>query len=313
MDGLELYSDALTLKNLKKMKNFHTLEFYLVTTDHLTEKIWFRDDQDFRVGMNYIAIISLSSGINVLAFILMSNHVHLVLQCTREQARWFIDELKRRYSEYLSRRYGTDDFLRRNGADIQPVILEDESFERAFAYTIMNPVAANICLNAFEYPWSSAGAYFRPTVREGMKARDMSIRARRKLLHSRSEIPDGVIVGGNGFILPESFIPVKFVESVFRTPKRLNYFMMNSSKAKKRMLSQESGIPSFKDQVIIASVPDLCRSLFHKTVISELDELELTDLIKQVRRRFSADINQIARVLGVKYSDVARMLEAFQN
>lgn len=55
------------------------IEFYLVTTDHLTESIWFRDDQDFKTGMNYVAIIALVSGIKVLAFILMSNHVHLVL------------------------------------------------------------------------------------------------------------------------------------------------------------------------------------------------------------------------------------------
>ena len=71
--------------------NENHLEFQLVTTDHLSESIWFRDEQDFKVGMNYIAIISLATGINVLAFILMSNHVHLVLQCSKEEADAFIN------------------------------------------------------------------------------------------------------------------------------------------------------------------------------------------------------------------------------
>ena len=298
-----------TLANLRSQGA--PIEFYLVTTDHLTESIWFRDDQDFKTGMNYVAIIALVSGIKVLAFILMSNHVHLVLQSTEAEAEWFAYELKRRYSEYLNRRYGTDDFLRLNKVDIQKVSLEDESLERAFAYTLMNSVAANICLTASNYPWSSIGAYFKVTPSKGVRFGDMSLSSRRRILHSRSIIPDDTVIGEGGFILPESFIPVEFVESIFRTPKRLNYFLMNSSKAKRRLEVSGKGLPSFKDQVILAAVPDICMSVFRKKYTSELDPEETVELIRQVRRRFSADISQIARVLGIPYSQVARMLESF--
>lgn len=293
------------------MNQENKLEFYLVTSDHLTESIWFRNDQDFKVGMNYIAIISLTTGIKVLAFILMSNHVHLVLQCTREEAEWFFNELKRRYSEYLSRRYGTRDFLRLNDCVIQPVFIEDESLERAIAYTIMNSVAANICLTASDYPWSSASAYFKMTSSNGMRIGDMSERARRRVLHSRSLIPEDTVVGDCGYILPESFIPVKFVESIFRIPKRLNWFMFNSSKAKKRMAASENGIPSFRDQVILAALPDMCNSKFRKSSISELGAEEMSDLVKEVRRRFNSDAHQIARVIGLPYPEVSKMLESF--
>lgn len=287
------------------------LEFFLVTTDHLSEGIWFRDEQDFKVGMNYIAIISLLSGIKVLAFILMSNHVHLVLQCTEEEAGWFINELKRRYSEYLNKRSGTDDFLRLNKIVIQRLSLEDESLERAIAYTLVNCVAANICLTASDYPWSSIKAYFQVTAPKGVRFGDMSKSSRKRILHSKSIIPEDTIVGEEGYILPESFIPVKFVESIFRSPKRLNYFLLNSSKSKRRRDASEGGQPSFKDQVILAAVPDMCVSIFRKKDTEELDSEELVELIKQVRRRFSADIPQIARVLEIPYSKVARMLESF--
>lgn len=299
-----------TIWRIGVASSLEALEFQLVTTDHLSEGIWFRDDQDFKVGMNYIAIIAISSGIIVLGFILMSNHVHLVLQCSREQAEWFINELKRRYSEYLHHRYGTDDFLRHVAVDIQEVAIEDESLERALAYIIMNCVAANICLTPNDYPWSSAGSYFKITAPKSVRVGKLSISARRRILHSRAVLPDDVLIGEDGYILPLSYIPVKFVESIFRTPKRLNYFLMNSSKAKKRLAS-EDGLPSFTDQVVLAAIPDLCRSLFRKPSAAVLSEEEMTELVKQVRRRFSSDVHQISRLLGIEYSKVTRMLEEF--
>jgi len=44
---------------------------YLVTTDHLEEGLWFRDDEDFITGMNYVAIQAARGRVTVLAFILM--------------------------------------------------------------------------------------------------------------------------------------------------------------------------------------------------------------------------------------------------
>ena len=302
---IEIYLNAPENGGSKKLR------FYFITTDHLSKRIWFKDDQDFKVGMNYIAIISLVSGIKVLAFILMSNHVHFVLQSTYEEAEWFINEYKRRYSEYLHFRYGTDDFLRRNKYKIQEVFIEDESLERVIAYIIMNCVAANICLTATEYPWSSAGAYFRATPPKGKAIGTLSRNARRRILHTNSILPGDALLGEYGYILPESYMPIKFVEAIFRTPKRLNYFMLNSSKAKKRIDSMNSRVPSFKDQVIEAAIPDICRSLFRKNGAADLAFKEMKELVQEVRRRFSADVNQIARVVGVEYSDVVNMLEDF--
>ena len=288
------------------------VRFYLVTTDHLTDKIWFRDDVDFKVAMNYVAIVSFVTGVKVLAFILMSNHVHFVLQCSEKDAHAFIEEFKRRYGMHLNKRYGVKDFLRHNKVDVQELSLEDESLERGIAYVLMNSVAANICLNAADYPWGSANIYFKTSIPNGRKLESMSERARIKMLHSREYLPGWMLLGGEGFILPDSYVPVKFVESVFRTPKRMNYFLMNSSKAKRRMADQEKSLlPSFKDQVIAAAIPDICKCLFRKYSTGELEPSEMAILVAEIKWRFSADPNQIARVLGIGYSDVVRFLKGF--
>lgn len=46
-------------------------KYYLVTTDHLAEGLWFRDERDFIAGMNFVAIQAYKSNVTVLAFILV--------------------------------------------------------------------------------------------------------------------------------------------------------------------------------------------------------------------------------------------------
>ncbi|MBR5661135.1 MAG: transposase [Bacteroidales bacterium] len=300
-------TNSLAINNLNKGQ----LEFRLVTTDHLSENIWFRDEQDFKVGMNYIAIISLVTGINVLAFILMSNHVHLVLQCSKAAAERFINEYKRRYSQYINKRYGKVEFLRKNSFKNDEVRIDNESLERAIVYTLMNSVAANICINASDYPWGSAGVYFQINKPKGKRLGDLSRKAQKRLLHSKAELPENLIVGEDGYILPESFVSVGFVESVFRTPKRMKYFLDNSSKAKKRLESAELGLATFNDQIVFAAIKDMCRTMFRKRDVHELSAEELSVMIRDIRRRFSADVNQIARLVEIPYSEVVRMLEEF--
>ena len=73
------------------------MKIILISSEHLETALWFRDEEDFVVGMNYVAVLSVVTGINILAFILMSNHVHFVLECTLEEAKLFFDRLKRLY------------------------------------------------------------------------------------------------------------------------------------------------------------------------------------------------------------------------
>lgn len=80
--------------------------YYLITTDHLTDRLWFRDDEDFRVAMNYVAIAAFLSGVLVLAFILMSNHVHFVASGSQEKVLLFINKFKQLYAAHYRRKYG---------------------------------------------------------------------------------------------------------------------------------------------------------------------------------------------------------------
>ncbi len=287
------------------------MEFVLISTDHLCEQLWFKDDEDFKAGMNFAAIIAFTTRIKILSFSLMSNHIHFIVQATWEEAEVFINHFKQLYAYYYQRKYGVKKFLRRNGVDLQRLDMTGESIERGIAYTQMNPVAANICLSASGYRWGTGDCFFREKPVKGRRLGNLSFRKQANILHSRIRLNQDWILSDDGYILPESYIPIQFVERVFRTPSRMNYFLNNSSKAKARMNQQESALPSFRDQTIMAAIPELCRSLFRIENRHQLDEQRQAELIRQIRYRFSADIHQIARVFGKSYSEITRLLDSF--
>jgi hypothetical protein len=145
---------------------------------------------------------------------------------------------------------------------------------------------------------------------KAVKLGTLSVNEARRLLRSKQVLPSDWLVGEDGYILPESYVPVELVESIFRTPKRMNYYLQNSSKAKRRQEFQGNDQPSFRDQVLYGALPDLCRSLFGKNNASELNGEQRQELVRQLRRRFSADIHQIVRVTSYTMKDVASYLDA---
>ena len=284
------------------------MDYWLVTTDHLTDRIWFRDDDDFKMGMNLAAILAIVFQVDILSFILMSNHVHFVLRCPRKKAKQFMKEFMRRYSQYMSKKHGTKELLRKVYVDIKPLTGKDESLEWAIAYVQMNSVAAGICLNASGYPWGTGDMFFKVSRTKGRKLGEFSKRARRRLLHSKEELPPDLLIGEEGYILPESYVDRDFVEGLFRTPIRMDFFLRNSSKAKRRIESDEKSSPAFRDQIVLSAIPDLCISLFRKSSVRELTEDEQAELLKQLRFRFSANVNQLCRVVGLSYETVTNLL-----
>ena len=284
------------------------MEFWFVTTDHLTKKIWFRDEEDFKMGMNLVAVLAVALDVDVLSFILMSNHVHFVLCCSEAKAHQFIKEFKKRHSQYMNKKYGVKELLRRVHVQVDPVSGADESLEWVIAYTNMNSVAAGICLAPTGYPWGTGDTFFKAKPAKGRRIGTYSDRARVALLHSTQPMPPHLLVGDDGYILPDSYVDVEKVQNLYHTPKRMNYFLVNSSKAKRRLDAKDNA-PNFRDQVILPAIGDLCQSLFQKSSLEALSQDELAELLKQLRYRFSSHANQLARVTGIPYQKVVDLLD----
>ena len=208
----------------------------------------------------------------------------------------------------------------------------------------MNSVAANICAHPSEYPWGTGRTFFQvqstwsgvkpaatprgtsqvvllgpgdlpqgsgdlPLGPGDRRLSELSTRERYHLLHSKADLPGDWVICADGYILPASYVKVDWVESLFRTPRRMNYFLVNSQKAKLRHEAGADNMPAFRDQAILAALPDLCRSLFRKSSPDELNEDQLVELMRQIRFRFSSNVNQIARIVGLTYERAAKLLD----
>ena len=284
-------------------------DYWLITTEHLKDRLWFKDEEDFKAGMNYVAVMAATmQDIEILAFILMSNHVHFVAGGFLKDIDEFTDHFKLLDSKYFTNRYSKKELLRNNKVDFQELAWGDESVERAIAYVQMNSVAANLCLQPGGYPWGTGNCFFNKTSLKGLPIGSFAMRQQRRILHSKTVLPPNYILDQRGFISPESYVNIKLVEHIFRSPNRMSFFLQNSSKVKK---FSGMAAPTFSDQIVFSAMLNLCTSVFHKSSLKELEHKQLAELLNQLRYRFSADSKQLSRVTGIEQETVLMLLDSF--
>lgn len=286
------------------------MDFWLVTTEHLKNGLLFKDEEDYKCGMNCVAVSSVATDVNILAFILMSNHTHFVLECSETDVNEFITRFKKYYARFFCNKYKEKKLFSRNKAHIQQLNCEDETLERAIAYVQMNAVAANICLNFTQYQWGTGSIFFNNVAINGRRISDITYRKYKRILHTTQKLPDSFIIEDD-YIHPISFVDVKRVEEIFKTPRRMNFFLSKSSKALKNTSTLNNmSAPTFKDSVMHGAAKDICTSMFHKNCFDDLDSIQLIEMLRQLKWRFSASADQIARVTGLEYGKVSKLLDS---
>ncbi len=87
------------------------------------------------------------------AHCLMPNHYHLVVQATREDLSSGMHRLNGGYAQGFNARYERSGHVFQNRFKSHPIESE-EHFERALAYVEENPVAAGLCNDATDWPWT---------------------------------------------------------------------------------------------------------------------------------------------------------------
>lgn len=106
----------------------------------------------------YLALLRERStwhGVAVHAYALMTNHVHLLMTPSTDDAlTWMMKSLAQMYAQYINRKY------RRTGSlwegRFRACLIDSESYLlTCYRYIEANPVRAHMVLDAGDYPWSS--------------------------------------------------------------------------------------------------------------------------------------------------------------
>ncbi len=112
-------------------------------------------DEDYRFYLDWLAEHASKSGCQVHAYVLMTNHVHLLISAERAEAPGALMKvLGQRYVQYVNRAY------RRSGTlwegRFRSCLTQEESYLLACQrYIELNPVRAGMVGHPAEYRWSS--------------------------------------------------------------------------------------------------------------------------------------------------------------
>jgi putative transposase len=117
----------------------------------------FVDDADRRLYLATLGGVIRWKGWRCLAYCLMPNHIHLLLETPRANLGAGMQYLHGSYANEFNQRHGRSGhvFQGRYGA---VRITTDEQLWHVAAYIALNPVAAGLCERPEQWPWSSHGS-----------------------------------------------------------------------------------------------------------------------------------------------------------
>jgi putative transposase len=115
----------------------------------------FIDDDDRAVYLKLLRQYRDKHGLEILAYCLMSNHIHLVAVPTENHSlSRALADTHMRYAQHINRKYSKVGHLWQSR--FFSCILDEDHTLAAARYVERNPVRAGLVGRAWDYPWSSA-------------------------------------------------------------------------------------------------------------------------------------------------------------
>jgi len=112
-------------------------------------------DEDYQLYLCWLTEYARSTGCLIHAYVLMTNHVHLLLTPTQsESAANLMKQLGQRYVQYINRTYKRSGTLW-EGRFRSSIIEQQDYLFVCQRYIEMNPVRADMVSHPGEYSWSS--------------------------------------------------------------------------------------------------------------------------------------------------------------
>ena len=260
-----------------------------ICTDGLEKNVIFKSDGNYIYGMNSIPVCAVGNQVTILAFCLMSNHVHFIVRGEEGSCRQFITQYKKRLAT-LADLSSTDVCVKR---------IDDSGYlMRAIGYVLRNPVSAGIRIMPYHYEWSSALLYFRPPESKcpGHRIGSLSYRTRRNILHSQTNLPDDYLINDNGLILPECYVDILSVDNLFRSPARLMYALSRNENLEMELTGDILRKTKYTDDELTGTVENFCRQFFRKPSAGLLCIEDRYRLARMLYKRYGLSRKQLSRL-----------------
>ncbi len=274
-------------------------------TKGLECEVLFHSDEDRIVAVNYVAIAIKVSGCKLLAYAVMDNHFHFIVEGMAAQALAFYDNFRGMFGKYLSRhgRSGTIMGLAEPGLK---TITSLRQLRNEIAYVLRNPFVVNPDVNVFAYPWTSGNLYFNSFLEcRGASANTLSVRELRRITIMRN-LPDidSSIHFKDGAAQSWSFVDYKYAESFFDNARQFIFCVLRNVEGQIEAALNCGEIPVLCDDELIPHVYKLCSEKFRADSPSALDTSAKKQLALMLKKTYYSSNKQIARLAKLPLADV---------
>ena len=281
------------------MKSSGSAEYYHVCTDGNAINWIFKDDADFIAGINRIGICAIETGVLVIAFILMDNHVHFILYGSMPQCKNFITKYKLLTGKWISTRYNLSEYLKHLPSHL--ILIEDEEqLLDTVAYIDRNSIVAGYKFLPSSYPWGTAKYMFQTGIAHPEPIRTLSKMTKaemRSTLKTWALLPENWKIDVNGMILPECFIELNLIERLFKSPAKYLYHLSKKLEGK---IELKEGTKTFlPDKDLRPITETLSTQLYGTAEIKTLDFNSRILIAKKLRYNYAATTKQISRMVGI--------------
>ncbi len=131
---------------------------YHIIMRGINRRVIFNEDEDCHRFLQTLKYYKETSGYELYAYCIMSNHIHLLLKVGPEPLEQIMRRICGKFVYWYNHKYDRAGYLFQDRFKSEPVE-EDAYFLTALRYIHQNPLKAGIVQTLRDYPWSSYHAY----------------------------------------------------------------------------------------------------------------------------------------------------------
>ena len=301
--------DAVSFRDLEQDCEYRFMTgkpFWHLFTDGNKVDIIFKSDEDFKAGMNLLAVCCLRfPDVIVLTFELMNNHLHMILSGLEERCRELFEAFKAMLRRYFARN-GRIVNLKKFNCEIIP-IPSLQSLRNEIIYTNRNGFVVRPECTPFSYPWGAGAWFFNPFLSH-IPAKEldrMTVKEKRSICHSNNiNIPSSDVKVYDGLILPESFCRIRYAEKIFRNAHHYFHLLTRKFEAYSEIANRLHEKVFISDEEMYSAVCSLCIKSYNVKNPSQLGSKERIEMARKMRQDFNASNRQIRNILKLESSIV---------
>lgn len=265
------------------------------------QPIIFKDPEDYVFTMTLMAMCAFDCpSVQVITFIIMSNHIHVVLCGSEADVLAFFAMFKRRLQRYLAEKRQRTDLS--NFSCEKPIPIQTlESLRNQICYTNRNNFVVDPGQTPFSYPYGANAYYFMPAVQKWKDAcfGDLTLREKRRLVHAREVgYPESFVVT-NGYFSPISFCRLDIGEGVFRDARHYFNHLAKNVESYRDIAKVFGDSVFYTDDELNDVVKRICKEKHAGQRPSLLGKNEKIELARLLRYDYNADNAKIMRMLSL--------------